>query len=329
MIAAHGSRSAFALVAFMVVELATARLFAAEVNLLAFGDWGATNSTAQRATAVRMATYAAKNSVRFDAALLLGDNFYGKLPRGVADPRWRTEFEEMYDAVTLPMPFYVALGNHDYEPGKAAAELAYAKQHPESRWKMPAKWYRVEIPADHPLVSVLVLDSNFTDLRGAWKTELAWLESELARPRPGRWLIAIAHHPVFSNSNHGDTKELIRDWEPLFRRHKLDFFICGHDHCVQHLEVAGHPTSFIVSGGGGAKRYPMRRDDRGPFAKSENGFLHLTLGPDLAAGKVISSNGEILHEFTKDAAGHVAVAKTTGIEKKALLPKGKAAKNED
>ena len=199
----------------------------------------------------------------------------------------------------------------------------------ESRWKMPAKWYRVEIPAANPVVSVLVLDSNFKELKRAWQEELAWLERELARPRPGRWLIATAHHPVFSNSTHGDTKELIRDWEPLFRRHKLDFFICGHDHCVQHLEVEGHPTSFIVSGGGGAKKYPMRRDDRGPFAKSENGFLHLTLGDDRAAGKIISSTGEDLHEFTKDAAGRVTVVKTAGVEKQTTLPKGKSRKKVD
>jgi len=190
---------------------------------------------------------------------------------------------------------------------------------------MPAKWYRVEIPADHPIVSVLVLDSNIKELLGAWKTELAWLESELAKPRPGKWLIACAHHPVFSNSNHGDTPELLRDWEPLFRKHKLDFFLCGHDHCVQHLEAEGHPTTFIVSGGGGATRYPMKRDDRGPFTRSENGFLHLTLGADRAAGKLVSSRGEVLHEFTKDAAGKVAVLKAGGVEKKSA-PTGKTTK---
>src|ERR1041384_6541348 len=190
------------LAAWACLQFSDVATFAAEVNLLCFGDWGQNSSTAQRATALRMAVYAAKSDVRFDAALLLGDNFYGKMPRGVSDPRWRTEFEEMYSAQMLPMPFYVALGNHDYEPGKAAAELAYAKQHPDSRWKMPAKWYRVELPADHPVVSVLVLDSNYADLLGAWKTELTWMESELAKPRPGTWVIATAHHPLFSNGQH-------------------------------------------------------------------------------------------------------------------------------
>ena len=192
-----------------------------------------------------------------------------------------------------------------------------AKQHPDSRWKMPAKHYRVELPADHPIVSVLVLDSNEKNLGPAgWKDELTWLESELAKPRPGQWVIATAHHPVFSNGQHDDTKKILEDWAPLFKKHKLDFFLCGHDHDLQHLEVSGWPTSFVLAGGGGAKIRPMKRNDRGPFSRSLNGFFHLQLTPELATGKMISVKGEVVHEFTRSAAdGKVKVIKTTGRDK--------------
>ena len=133
-----------------------------KITLLAFGDWGASNSEAQQACARQMNAYAQSNRVAFSAALLLGDNFYHKLPGGPDDPRWWIEFEQAYDPAVLNMPFYAALGNHDYEGDKAGAQLAYAKAHPTSRWKMPAKWYRVEIPETNPMASVLVLDSNFS-----------------------------------------------------------------------------------------------------------------------------------------------------------------------
>ena len=288
---------------------------AAEINLVAFGDWGWMNSAAERATAQRIAAYARTNHIDFDAALLLGDNFYGAMPGGVSDPRWEIEFEQMYDAKVLDMPFYAALGNHDYESGKAEAELAYAKRHPDSRWKMPARWYRVELPADKPVVSVLVLDSNAELLKGEWADQLAWLEVELAKPRPGSWVIASAHHPVFSNGQHGDTSELLKNWAPLFRKHKVDFFLSGHDHQLEHLEVDGWPTSFVVAGGGGAAPGIMKRDDRGPFSRTLYGFFHLQLNRDRADARFISVNGKLVHEFTRSATGEVKVVQTTGCDK--------------
>ena len=237
------------------------------------------------------------------------------MPGGVSDPRWKAEFEQMYDASVLDMPFYAALGNHDYKSGKAEAELAYAQQHPDSRWKMPARWYRVEIPADKPVVSVLVLDSNAPKLEERWSDQLAWLKGELANSRPGNWVVAIAHHPVFSNGEHGDTPQLLKDWAPLFRKYRVDFFLSGHDHQLEHLEVDGWPTSFVVAGGGGAALGILKRDDRGPFSRTLHGFFHLQLTADLAHGKFISVDGKPVHEFTRSAGGEVKVVQTTGRDK--------------
>jgi len=52
--------------------------------------------------------------------------------------------------------------------------------------------------------------------------------------------------------------------------------------------------------------------DGGPFSRTLNGFLHLKLTPELATGKMISVNGETVHEFTRTPAGKVTVIHTTG-----------------
>jgi 3',5'-cyclic AMP phosphodiesterase CpdA len=311
--------STLAGIAFLALALLVGQ--AAEVNLLVFGDWGQTNNPQQRATAQQMAAYSVRERVKFDAALLLGDNFYSKMPGGVNDPRWGAEFENAYDAKVLAMPFYAALGNHDYEEQKAATQLAYAKAHPDGRWKMPAKWYRVELPAERPLVSVLVLDSNGgtpPPKRGLtaeeWAAENRWLETELAKPRPGKWLVVTAHHPLYTAGQHGDGKALIERWGPLFEKHQVDFFLAGHDHDLQHLEM-GKFTTFILAGGGGAKIRPMKRDDRGPFSRSLNGFLHLHLSDAEARGKFIAADGKNVHEFTRALSGPVNVVTTTGRDK--------------
>src|SRR6185369_16800601 len=137
------------------------------------------------------------------AALLLGDNFYLKLSR-VDDPLFDEMFEHMYDSTALSFPFYAALGNHDYREGNTPFELAYARENPTSRWKIPRRWYRVDLPGERPLVSVLVLDSNQPYMTPTdWNRQEMWIEQELLKPRTG-WIIACAHHPLFSNGDHGD-----------------------------------------------------------------------------------------------------------------------------
>lgn len=288
-------------------------LVAAEVNLLLFGDWGYSGSgSKQRDVAEQIVEYARKQRVQFDAALLAGDNFYSELKDGADDKRWRSQFEEMYDRRALPMSFYASIGNHDYSKRKVQAQFEYARQNPSSRWKLPAKWYAVDFPTNKPLVTVLVLDSNSGRLSSEErKKQIQWLETQLTDPANGSWTIAVAHHPLFSNGRHGDTPTLIEDWGRLFRKHRLDFYLCGHDHTLQHLEVENWPISFMVSGGGGAKLQDIRRDDRGPFFRALHGFVHLQFTPKQATVKFICVEGKVVHEFTRSATGTVNVLQTT------------------
>jgi tartrate-resistant acid phosphatase type 5 len=273
-----------------------------EVNLLAMGDWGANNAF-QRQIASSMKTYVAGKHIPLDAVLLVGDNFYVRL-RGTDDPMWQTVFERMYDPAVFNAPFYAVFGNHDYEHGKAQIEFQYAVDHPDSRWKLPALWYRRDIPADHPLVTLLMLNSNKDRLSNQqWDAQLKWLSSELEKPRLGKWIIAAAHHPLFSNGGHGDNGVLQTQWGSLFKAHNVDFYICGHDHDIEHLERPGYPTSFILAGGGGADKREMRYDRSGPYSQSTYGFVHLRLSDQRADVTYIGAGATILHTFSKDADG--------------------------
>lgn len=217
-----------------------------QVNLLVVGDWGFSapekRTPDQQHTAQAMAAYASKSQIAFDAALVGGDSFKVQLA-GPDDPQFRQGFEEMYDAQVLNMPFFAVLGNHDCEHRNAAAELAYAAEHPASRWKMPARWYRLDLPAAAPLVTVLMLDSNRGALgKDQWQTQIRWLDEELSKPRTSSWTVCLAHHPLFSDASHGDGSALQAEWGPLLKKHAVDFCLSGHDHVLQHLGagLAGH-----------------------------------------------------------------------------------------
>jgi len=287
-----------------------------EVRLLAFGDWGmlTTRSNRDRLTVANaMSHYLAQNPA--DAALLLGDNFYIRL-KDADDPLIQELFEKTYDVAHFNFPFYAALGNHDYSTGNAALEYIYPRRHPETRWHFPARWYRLDFPtAANPLATILMLDSNRQSLSDAdWHEELAWIKQELSKPR-GQWTICCGHHTMFSNGAHSDNGVLQTDWGSLFQQQHVDFYVCGHDHTLQHLEIPNWSTSFVISGGGAGKRRPMLRDDRGPFSAAQTGFTYIRLTPEMADVRILDSKENLLHEFTRDAHGSVKILANTASEK--------------
>ncbi|HTV08474.1 MAG TPA: metallophosphoesterase [Candidatus Aquilonibacter sp.] len=295
------------------------------VHLFMVGDWG-TGDSNESAVATAMQTYQTQQGITASALLMLGDNFYGDMTGGVTSARWQSGFEQMFPQSAFNCPAYAVPGNHDYQnypTSKVAAELAYAAQG-NTRWTMPSTYYTFQFPATNPLVTFLALDSNapnepaqppppdssfFTPTAANVATEAAWLATQLQQPLTTPFLIAMGHHPVYSNGQHGDNETLITNWDPLFRQYGVHLYLAGHDHDLQHLEFTGHPTSFVGSGGGGAPLYAevAAEDSRGPFFDESHGFSHLEIQSSLLTFRHVDPNGNILHAFTKTPQGVVTI----------------------
>src|SRR6202046_366726 len=285
-------------------------------HILMLGDWGTVTEPEQQiAVANAMKRWSSDNSIRPDALLMLGDNFYGEMPDGVNSRRWIKQFEQMYPSSLFPGPAYAVLGNHDYETfrgNKVEAQLAYTRQ--STRWTMPRRWYSVTLPKENPLLTLICLDSNIPGSKGydlwPWSFVLTrqqhdeqqrWLEAELAKPRTTPFLAVTAHHPLYSNGKHRDNPKLIAQWDSLLRRHKVDLYLSGHDHDLQHLEFKGHPTSFVISGGGGAELvgWTTPPQGRGPWGLRALGFTDLQISKDEVVVRHIGKDPSVLYEFKK------------------------------
>lgn len=313
-------------------------------HALVLGDWGWLDVTgpddyrggagyaAQTQVAQGMRHYVETASLRPDALFMLGDSWYGDLPGGAGSPRWQTQFERMYPAELFPGPAYTMLGNHDYQMlpptvNKVEAELEYARvgrgvDGRPTRWTLPARWYAFDFPARRPLLHCIVLDSNMPaatgqPARGANFTltgeqqaeQLHWLEGELRKPRHAPFLLVMGHHPVYSNGPHGDHPVLVRDWDPLFQRYGVDFYLAGHDHDLQVLHFESHPTTHFLSGGGGADLYVLKVDDlqRGPYAQEVHGFSHLTVSARELQLRHLDASGRFLFGVAKKPGGILRV----------------------
>lgn len=284
-------------------------------ELLTLGDFG-TGDERQMAVGRAMVRYAAGLTRKPDALLLLGDNFYGAMPGGVKSPRWRTGFSSVYPGEHFPGPCWAILGNHDYHdtPGNEQVQLNYAASlDRKTRWTCPGKYYRVDFPKENPQVTLLMIDTNWQSInqsihsdRPCWmseeerKDQFAWLEQELASKRAAFTIVA-GHHPLYSDGAHGDTPDLVKQLGPLFEKHGVHLYLCGHDHDLQHLELEGLRTSFVLSGGGGARLYEIEQARPGAVAKNVFGFTHLSLAGDTLTIRHIDANGNIVHAFTKSA----------------------------
>lgn len=300
----------------LAAQLSAADFTGKGMHLLAFGDYGFGNDS-QRAVAGQMAAFARKLNAPLTGVLALGDNFYQTL----TPERFEPDFEKMYPEADLNCPFYAVLGNHDYglpyDSGqgleKAEMELAYAREHPASRWKMPAKWHAVELPeAGEPLVKILFLDTNYFEAALTPQEKLdqqRFLEAELEKPTRAPWVWVAGHHPLFSNGSHGDGPGLVKVFGAALAGSAASMYLCGHDHTLQHLELPDYKASFVISGAGGATLHEIKRPDRG-YAENVFGFTHFHVTPEAVDVQYIDVEGRCLHAFRRTLDG---VVQATGV----------------
>lgn len=265
---------------------------------LAVGDVG-TGDASQRAVARAMAARARSHGADF--VLVLGDLFY---PRGVTsadDPQWRTAFVEPYSLEGLQIPFHVALGNHDYL-GEPDVMVGWDG---DPRWRLPAPYYRSEHELDGDThVEVFVLDTSLLLAGGETAAEqLAWLGEALERSTAA-WRLVAGHHPLHSSGEHGGSRRLERQLAPLFERHGVDLYLCGHDHHLELLEPECCPPHVIS--GAGAKTRDVDHGDGATFTAKQLGFAWLRVERDELRVEFVSKKGETL--FTKRFARATASA---------------------
>jgi acid phosphatase len=274
-------------------------------SFLAIGDWGMKGKRSQRLVAQAMGQAATAANARF--VLAAGDNFYPAGVRSADDPHWKVSFEDVYTTPSLQVPWYAALGNHDYR-GKPSAQLEYART--SSRWRMPSRYYAFsQEAAPGAQIDVFVLDTSpmvvdanetFARLRNGRISvpddtpQFAWLEERLDRSTAD-WKIVVGHHPIYSGGRHGNSKRLETRLAPMLERYGVQAYVCGHDHALQHIR--GDRTHHICSGSGAAASQ-VSAGERTVYAAAVVGFAQFDLAPGAPVMRFTfkGADGATLHQ---------------------------------
>lgn len=271
------------------------------IAFLAIGDFGRHGAFTQKEVARDMGTVAEILDLNFTVSV--GDNFYPTGVQSTQDYQWISSFESIYTHHLLHEPWFVALGNHDYE-GNVQAQIDYSNV--SRRWEMPNRYFErlIEIDNDQYL-QLLVIDTNpmvskylkepekYLGINDqSTQEQLKWIEDKLSTTNPKIvWRIVVGHHPLYSGGRRKtakETQEIQHLLEPVFEKHKVDAYICGHEHDLQIIKRNNKPFTQFLSGAGSELRESGRTEGT-LFADAVPGFMAFTLTNKVLTAYVIQS----------------------------------------
>jgi len=282
------------------------------LNFILMGDWGRNGADHQKQVAEQMGKTAGNSKAQFIIAA--GDNFY---PSGVIsefDPLFKYSFEDIYTAFSLQWDWHVILGNHDYK-SNPDAEVAYSKI--SRRWKMPARYYSKKffINGDtNQVVLIAFTDTNpfipefykNSEYGPNVKTQDStkqkkWLEKVLSDNSPNiKWKIVVGHHPMYTGGGRTeayDTRAIRNSLRPLLEKYKVDAYLAGHEHSLQHIAV-GNTQHFIS--GSASEKTPAILIPGSKMAASEYGFMLFSVTKNQLLVQTINDSGKIIYTTAID-----------------------------
>lgn len=164
------------------------------------------------------------------------------------------------------IPLVPVIGNHDYFIFRKKAESYLRDRFRElaQRTWWFKRWGKL---------ALIILDSNKGPLgEKLWQDQLMWLAKTMQdceRDDSIKGILFLSHHPPFTNSMeigpHKPTRECFLPH--FYASKKTMIYFSGHCHAYERFNEKG--KTFIVSGGGGGPRQPLRI---GRFKRSEDLF---------------------------------------------------------
>ncbi|XP_019054956.1 PREDICTED: purple acid phosphatase 4-like isoform X2 [Nelumbo nucifera] len=242
-----------------------------------------------------------------------GDNFYENGLTGIDDTAFEESFTNVYTAKSLQKQWYSVLGNHDYR-GDVEAQLSPVLRKIDGRWLCLRSFVLNAEIAEFFFVDttpfVEKYFSNPEDHTYDWngispqKDYVADLlkDVELAlRESTAKWKIVIGHHGIRSIGYHGDTQELVKKLLPILEANNVDFYMNGHDHCLEHISSTVSPIQFLTSGGGSRAwrgDFGGLNQDGVKFYYDGQGFMSVQLTQSDAKIMFYDVFGNVLHKLS-------------------------------
>jgi hypothetical protein len=260
------------------------------LRFVVFGDSGE-GSPGQEAVAHAIEAEA----VPPDLVLIVGD--VNQPPAG--DASYDARFFEPYRTLLPAIPFYAALGNHDYEveQGKALLDVFTLPRNgppglvPESSYWLERAGALMIVHDTNQGPATLEAESV------PWHTEVA--------VRPATFRFVFQHHTIFSSGPNGavePTGTLRTVLAPVYTRTDVDVVFNGHDHLYERTRPIGGVV-YVTTGAGGAELYPRTTKNgfTAAFVNDRHSYTYVEVQDRTMLLRQVDTSGETIDtmEITK------------------------------
>ena len=273
------------------------------LRLVVFGDSGE-GSPGQQAVARAIEAEA----VPPDLVLIVGD--VNQPPAG--DASYDSRFFEPYRTLLPAIPFYAALGNHDYEveQGKALLDVFTLPRNGPSGLAPESSYWLERAGA-----LMIVHDTNQSP--ATLRAESVPWHVEVAR-RPATFRFVFQHHTIFSSGPNGAVEPtgVLRELlAPLYTDTGVDFVFNGHDHLYERTHPIGGVV-YVTTGAGGAALYPRYRRNAftAAFVNDRHSYTHVEVRERTMLLRQTDTSGEEIDalEITKPVIASDALRALSG-----------------
>ena len=260
-----------------------------DVNILSLGDWGSASLGGYHlrnaeSTAYAMKIYASEYKPKL--VLNTGDNFYYCGIQNTSDPQVSADYVQLFG--NIGVPWYNALGNHDYG-FNPAAQLELNQSIPN--WIMDDRYYHRRVVLNYsdsdsdsssdndtiqiPL-NIIVLDTNpcVNDYRGddRAKWDPCSIQYPTCSPVAGEcmfheniieqdckmqleWFNATLENIdpnewVFVIGHHKADEIDAEDFQSILNSNRVHLYLNGHNHNLEHYSIDGE-KKYITTGAAG------------------------------------------------------------------------------
>ncbi len=263
----------------------------------------------QRNVAHGMSKWAQQTGSKF--IISTGDNFY---PNGISYSagskveQWRHQYSR---PGLSNLTWYITLGNHDHAQNifSGVGNNQYKLHKVEPHWHLPGPHYYFAKRYKNQTVLFISIDSlHFIQLKDRRKLIIEFISQTLSNIAHD-WSFIISHYPIYMASHVNPPINYIIEqyFIPLFQKYKVDFYLSGHDHDLEHFKKQNIPTHFIISGTGSRKPDKFNTESESFLRKSHVsilgfwkmlGFVSVTIREDKSRVDFVSEHGESFYTFS-------------------------------
>lgn len=224
------------------------------------------------------------------------------------------------------VPTLASPGNHEYSRNSETKNIALSDHwkpsfvHPQNG---PKSLKETAYYMTYQGVLFISLDSQMAILDSSILNEQAkWME-EVISNNPQKWVIVFHHHPIYSTKAGRDNLSWRDTMEPLYKKHKVDMVLQGHDHTYGRGLNMPIGTSrknpdgpiYVVSVSG-PKMYDIGLQDWMDRAASDLQLYQLiTIDNNTLSYKAYEATGELYDgfELSKNKSGNNKLKNTTNL----------------